>query len=120
MAGEKGGMIFLGSRLVKVLDLGIGGNLYGGRLLEMAAEQGAIHAARSTGEAHLVGYRFSEFYLTRPVVAQDTGGAIRGAIRFDYFWGFGDDAGASAGRQKSEARAWVLIPNGLRPEDAKE
>ncbi len=69
MAGEKGGMIFLGSRLVKVLDRGIGGNLYGGRLLEMAAEQGAVLAARSTGEAHLVGYRFSEFYLTRPVVA---------------------------------------------------
>ena len=59
-------------------------------------------------------------HFTRPVVAQDTGGAIRGAIRFDYFWGFGDEAGASAGRQKSEARAWVLIPNGLRPEDAKE
>lgn len=58
--------------------------------------------------------------FTRPVVAQDTGGAIRGAIRFDYFWGFGDDAGASAGRQKSNVRAWVLIPNGLRPEDAKE
>lgn len=58
--------------------------------------------------------------FTRPVVAQDTGGAIRGAIRFDYFWGFGDQAGASAGRQKSTARCWVLIPNGLRPEDAKQ
>ena len=63
----KAAMIFLGSRLVKILDLGVGENLYGGRLLEMAAEQGAVHAARSTGEAHLVGYRFSEFYLTRPV-----------------------------------------------------
>lgn len=66
---EECGMIFLGSRLVKVLDLGVGENLYGGRLLEMAAEQGAIHAVKSTGEAHLVGYRFSEFYLTRPVKA---------------------------------------------------
>ena len=62
-------MIFLGSRLVKVLDLGVGENLYGGRMLEMAAEQGAVHAMRSTGEAHLVGYRFSEFRLTRPVKA---------------------------------------------------
>jgi len=35
------------------------------------------------------------------VIAQDTGGAIQGALRFDYFWGFGDDAGAAAGRQKS-------------------
>ena len=80
MAGEKGGMIFLGSRLVKVLDLGIGGNLYGGRLLEMAAEQGAIHAARSTGEAHLVGYRFSEFRLTRPVKAGCDGESGKGDL----------------------------------------
>ena len=34
--------------------------------------------------------------FTRPVVAQDTGGAIRGLIRFDYFWGFGDEAGEAS------------------------
>ena len=60
---------FLGSRLVKELDLGVGGNLYGGRMLDFTAEQAAIHAARCTGESHPVGYRFSEFYLTRPVKA---------------------------------------------------
>ncbi len=54
--------------------------------------------------------------LTRPVIAQDTGGAIRGPIRFDYFWGFGDEAGRQAGRQKSRARAWVLVPNGMQPQ----
>ena len=58
-----------------------------------------------------------ELQFTRAVVAQDTGGAIKGAIRFDYFWGFGDQAGESAGRQKSSARAWILVPNGLEPED---
>ena len=55
--------------------------------------------------------------FTRPVVAQDTGGAIRGVIRFDYFWGFGDEAGQAAGRQRSRAQAWVLVPAGFRPED---
>lgn len=62
-------MTYLGARLVKILDLGVGGNLYGGRMLEITAEQGAVYAAKCTGEAHLVGYRFSEFYLTRPVKA---------------------------------------------------
>lgn len=57
--------------------------------------------------------------FTRPVIAQDTGGAIRGLIRFDYFWGFGDEAGESAGRQKSTVRAWVLVPNGFSPEDIR-
>ena len=60
-----------------------------------------------------------DLHFTRPVIAQDTGGAIRGCLRFDYFWGFGDDAGAAAGRQKSRVRAWVLVPAGLRPEDIR-
>ena len=55
--------------------------------------------------------------LARPVIAQDTGGAIRGVLRFDYFWGFGDKAGEAAGRQKSRVRAWVLVPKGLVPAD---
>ena len=36
---------FIGSRLIKTLDLGIGGALYGGRMLEMMAEQAAIQYA---------------------------------------------------------------------------
>lgn len=55
--------------------------------------------------------------FTRPVIAQDTGGAIRGVIRFDYFWGSGDAAGEAAGRQKSQVRAWVLVPNGHAPSE---
>lgn len=55
--------------------------------------------------------------ITRPVIAQDTGGAIRGPIRFDYFWGYGDQAGAAAGRQKSAVRTWILIPVGHNPEE---
>jgi len=48
--------------------------------------------------------------LQRLVLAQDTGGAIRGAVRADYFWGFGDAAGSQAGRMRQSARMWVLLP----------
>jgi membrane-bound lytic murein transglycosylase A len=52
--------------------------------------------------------------LQRLVLAQDTGGAIRGAVRADYFWGFGEAAGAQAGRMRQSARMWVLLPRGYR------
>ena len=48
--------------------------------------------------------------LERLVVAQDTGGAIRGPVRADYFWGFGADAGALAGRMRQSLKMWVLLP----------
>lgn len=54
--------------------------------------------------------------LVRPMLAQDTGGAIRGPLRFDFFWGFGAEAGQIAGRQKHEASAWLLVPRGSTPE----
>ncbi|HBC70045.1 MAG: MltA domain-containing protein [Duodenibacillus sp.] len=57
-----------------------------------------------------------DVHFVRPVIAQDTGGAIRGVIRFDYFWGFGDEAGERAGVQKSEVASWVLVPSGASPE----
>lgn len=53
--------------------------------------------------------------FARPVIAQDTGGAIRGVLRFDYFWGLGEAAGEAAGAQKSRALAWVLVPKGQSP-----
>jgi len=39
--------------------------------------------------------------LRRVVVAQDTGGAIKGPVRGDFFWGFGKDAGTQAGMMQS-------------------
>jgi membrane-bound lytic murein transglycosylase A len=51
--------------------------------------------------------------LTRLVMAQDTGGAIRGAVRTDFFWGFGPNAGREAGRMRQEGRMWLLWPKGL-------
>jgi len=48
--------------------------------------------------------------LQRLVFAQDTGAAITGAARADFFWGFGDEAGAQAGRMKQRGQMWVLWP----------
>jgi membrane-bound lytic murein transglycosylase A len=48
--------------------------------------------------------------MQRLVVAQDTGGAILGAVRADYFWGWGVDAETQAGRTKQPLRLWVLWP----------
>lgn len=48
--------------------------------------------------------------LRRLMAAQDTGGAIKGSVRADFFWGFGDDAGALAGRMRQPLRMWVLLP----------
>lgn len=43
-------------------------------------------------------------------IAQDTGGAIKGANRFDTFWGAGDDARRIAGGMSGRGRAYVLLP----------
>ena len=48
--------------------------------------------------------------LKQLMVAQDTGGAIKGQVRADFFWGMGDAAGAIAGRMKQDGRLWVLLP----------
>ncbi len=53
--------------------------------------------------------------LNRLMVAQDTGGAIAGAVRADFFWGFGDAAGAQAGKMRQAGRMWVLLPKGMVP-----
>ncbi len=46
-------------------------------------------------------------------IAQDTGGAIKGANRFDTFWGAGDEARAIAGGMSARGRALVLLPKGV-------
>ena len=53
--------------------------------------------------------------LNRLMVAQDTGGAIFGAVRADFYFGFGDSAGNQAGRMKQQGRMWVLLPRGYDP-----
>jgi membrane-bound lytic murein transglycosylase A len=48
--------------------------------------------------------------LQRLMMAQDTGGAIKNAVRADFFWGFGPEAGEKAGKMKQRGLMWVLLP----------
>ena len=54
--------------------------------------------------------------LYRLMVAQDTGGAIKGNVRADFFWGFGIEAAEQAGKMKQAGKMWVLMPAGYVPE----
>ena len=48
--------------------------------------------------------------LRRLVIAQDTGGAIKGVVRGDFFWGAGDRARNGAGKMKQPGRFFILLP----------
>jgi len=52
----------------------------------------------------------SDQVLQKLVMAQDTGKAIVGGVRADYYWGSGDAAGEMAGRMKQNGKMWVLLP----------
>ena len=60
-------------------------------------------------EGQSTGSRFN-----RLMFAQDTGGAIRGAVRADFFWGFGPNAYARASRMRENGRMWLLLPKDIR------
>jgi membrane-bound lytic murein transglycosylase A len=60
-------------------------------------------------------FPLSEEPLERLMAAHDTGGAIRGVVRADFFWGTGPDAGAQAGRMRQQGRMWLLWPIGEPP-----
>jgi membrane-bound lytic murein transglycosylase A len=51
--------------------------------------------------------------IERLVLAQDTGGAIRGAVRADFFWGAGDEAAHEAGKMREPGRLWMLWPTAV-------
>lgn len=52
--------------------------------------------------------------MRKLVVAQDTGGAIKGPVRADFYWGAGFAAGRQAGGMKQQGRLWVLMPKEWR------
>lgn len=53
--------------------------------------------------------------VRRLVVAQDTGGAIKGPVRGDLFWGSGAAAGDRAGAMRDRGRQYILLPRGPAP-----
>ena len=59
--------------------------------------------------------RAEEAPLRRLVIPQDRGGAIKGPVRGDLFWGAGAEAEAIAGRMKQPGRLWLLWPKALPP-----
>ena len=65
-----------------------------------------------------LGSQEEERPLRKLLVAQDTGGAIRGPLRGDVFWGHGDEAAEVAGRMRQVARMWLLLPRHLVPPPA--
>jgi len=56
--------------------------------------------------------------LPRLAIAGDTGGAIRGPRRADFFMGAGDEAARRAGSMNRALDLWLLYPKGLTPEGA--
>ncbi len=52
--------------------------------------------------------------IRRLMVAQDTGGAIRGAVRGDIFWGAGVTAKKLAGEMKAPGEKWILLPKSVQ------
>lgn len=58
--------------------------------------------------------------LQQLVMAQDTGAAIKGGVRADFFWGFGKNAGLKAGKMMQQAKMWLLLPNHLSNKDGLE
>ncbi|STX81330.1 Membrane-bound lytic murein transglycosylase [Legionella busanensis] len=55
----------------------------------------------------------SDKTLQRLMIAQDTGGAIRGPVRGDVFWGAGDKATYIAGHMKNKGYYWLLLPKNV-------
>lgn len=53
--------------------------------------------------------------LNRLMLAQDTGGAIKGIVRADFFWGFGENAANEAGKMKQQGRMWLIYPKAGKP-----
>lgn len=62
----------------------------------------------------------SEQALTQLMLAQDTGGAIRGVVRGDFYWGSGPEAGNLAGKMRQSGRLWVLLPKDYIPTRAPD
>ena len=57
-------------------------------------------------------FPLSDEPLERLMAAHDTGGAIRGVVRGDFYWGTGPEPGTQAGRMRQQGRVWLLWPTG--------
>ena len=98
------------------------------RLIEGEGPVGAQGVALTAGRSLAVDPRFvalgvpvwldsslpgSDEPLRRLMVAQDTGGAIKGPVRGDFYWGSGEAALAQAGRMKQTGSYYLLLPKSV-------
>lgn len=92
-------------------------NVVGALGVPLTAERSIAVDPRSTPLGYPVFVSTREPVSGKPIqrltLAQDTGGAIRGAVRADYFFGSGQDAAKSARRMKQQGQMWVLLPRGM-------
>ena len=95
----------------------------------VAFGQAALGAALTPGASLAIDPRLNvlgaPYYVdAAPVrgllIGQDTGGAIRGAVRGDVFFGFGETAEAAAGGMKADGTMVVLLPNALAAKLGKQ
>ena len=116
MSAQTGNTLFLSGHIAKK----DGKPLVGKLGLTMNTEEGKL-AARSIAidlKAMPLGAPvflsttrpLSSQVLQKLVMAQDTGKAIVGGVRADYYWGTGDSAGELAGRMKQDGKMWLLLP----------
>jgi len=90
--------------------------LTGGRSLAVDRNHIPLHAPIFLSASHPDPQSLeTDVPMGRLMVAQDTGGAIRGEIRGDVYWGFGEEATLIAGHMAAKGRFWLLLPNGLDP-----
>jgi len=57
--------------------------------------------------------RFTTGTIRRLVIAQDVGGAIKGPVRGDFYWGSGDEAGREAGGMNASGHYWLMVPQAI-------
>lgn len=72
-----------------------------------------VFVSTTSAESYPGGSNAPPTAVNRLMFAQDTGGAIRGSVRADYFWGFGPSAGNRAASMKETGRMWLLLPRKL-------
>jgi membrane-bound lytic murein transglycosylase A len=63
--------------------------------------------------------RYTQGQIRGLVVAQDVGGAVKGPVRGDLFWGSGDQAAAAAGSMNARGRYYLLVPRAVAGETAR-
>jgi membrane-bound lytic murein transglycosylase A len=72
-------------------------------------------ASPAAGVSAASGMALEDPLPARLALAQDTGGAIHGPLRIDWYWGEGSAAGEIAGRQRAQASIRLLVPRGVAP-----